>query len=106
MPNYQINIPQNLLFHGFPGGVPQGTPNHLTIDLWNVQQQILYCLVNIAFMLFAVTLLLYSNFFYIFSDNNLMMDLINSHSSSKNKIVCVFEKNLCNNAKCKQILLV
>jgi hypothetical protein len=70
MPNYQINIPSNLLFRGFPGGVPQGTPNNITLDLWNIQQEILYCLVSIAFisfMLFAVTLLLvFPNFFLHF----------------------------------------
>ncbi|GES81843.1 hypothetical protein GLOIN_2v1475899 [Rhizophagus clarus] len=41
MQNYQINIPSNLLFYDFPGGVPQGTPNNFNIDLWEVQQQIL-----------------------------------------------------------------
>lgn len=51
MPNYQINIPSNLLFNGFPGGVPQGTPNNFNIDLYEVQQEILYCLVSITFML-------------------------------------------------------
>ncbi|CAG8581452.1 3239_t:CDS:2 [Funneliformis mosseae] len=33
MPGYQISIASNLLFHGSPGGVPQGTPNNFTIDL-------------------------------------------------------------------------
>ncbi|CAB5365987.1 unnamed protein product [Rhizophagus irregularis] len=46
MPNYQIDIPSNLLFNGFPGGVPQGTPNNLNIDLWEVQQRILRRLVS------------------------------------------------------------
>ncbi|PKY36134.1 hypothetical protein RhiirB3_458105 [Rhizophagus irregularis] len=46
MPNYQIDIPSNLLFNGFPGGVPQGTPNNLNIDLWEVQQRILRHLVS------------------------------------------------------------
>ncbi|CAG8458915.1 11806_t:CDS:2 [Funneliformis mosseae] len=30
MLNYQINIPSNLLFNSFPGGVLQGTPNNST----------------------------------------------------------------------------
>lgn len=51
LPGYQITIPSNLLFNGFPGGVPQGTPNNFTIDLWEVQQQILYYLASIAFTL-------------------------------------------------------
>src|SRR5256885_1708565 len=42
MQNYQIDIPSNLLFNSFPGGVPQGTPNNFTIDLWEVQQRILH----------------------------------------------------------------
>lgn len=44
MANYQINIPSNLLFCDYPGGVPHGIPNNFTLDLWNVQQYILYCL--------------------------------------------------------------
>ncbi|RIA90740.1 hypothetical protein C1645_805572 [Glomus cerebriforme] len=60
MPNYQINIPSNLLFNGFPGGMPQGTPNNLNIDLWEVQQQILYRLMSVAFMLCC----------YIITDNS------------------------------------
>ncbi|CAB4429016.1 unnamed protein product [Rhizophagus irregularis] len=41
MQEYQVNIPANLLFGGFPGGVPPGTANNLTIDLWEIQQIIL-----------------------------------------------------------------
>ncbi|CAB4393179.1 unnamed protein product [Rhizophagus irregularis] len=41
MQNYQLTIPANLLF---PGGVPVGVPNNLVIDLWWLQNKILYYL--------------------------------------------------------------
>jgi hypothetical protein len=51
MEQYQVNIQSELLFNGFPGGVPQGTRNNFIIDLWEIQQIILYRLVSVAFML-------------------------------------------------------
>jgi hypothetical protein len=49
MRNYSITIPANLLF--MPGAVPAGVQNNFTIDLWEIQQEALYCVVCIAFTL-------------------------------------------------------
>ncbi|GBC00657.1 hypothetical protein RclHR1_03930007 [Rhizophagus clarus] len=60
MPAFQINIPSNLLFSSFPGGVPVGAPNFFNIDLWELQQRILDRVVSVAFILCC----------YIITDNS------------------------------------
>ncbi|PKY48301.1 hypothetical protein RhiirA4_544530 [Rhizophagus irregularis] len=42
LPNYILNIPANALFHGAPGGVPNGMAGGINIDLWQIQNIILH----------------------------------------------------------------
>ncbi|CAG8781718.1 8968_t:CDS:1, partial [Acaulospora morrowiae] len=38
LPDYQLAIPTDLLFDDVPTGVPDGTPDDFSLDLWDIQR--------------------------------------------------------------------